>query len=743
MPRFPMVAAALAIGLCSAESSAQRLTSRSLDVANGRLLVSFAIEAAPPQTQFTLAIGGGNRITSTAPTLVVTDARGFARAVVNFGSSVAQCPPESFLVSFTAGSTVLTRELLLQCTAGRVHSAFPDYVQLAGAFCNPAASASNHLQIQRSLDLDGDGRYGDLEIEGVAGTPDRLDFPNEVEQDVNACAAGPGVYQPGSVTRAVAWATDNRVVNTCSGSCNFTTQTNFLQDMAFVPSFPGGGPALFSTSDSFDTVIVLRDANNDGRIGNAEFVTYFDPKALVNNENYSPDGVAVDPSGLNRSFWITDKTGTTASQTNVGLYRLVDLNADGVIGAGEFTASWTGTSGVVVVETQNVDHSEFEGVHCDSTGAVYLNSSSAGTIFRWVDANSDGVAQTGEVTNWLTYNTTSALSVSADFNNPVLNFPLFTGFRFSMNLIESIGGLGTAGRELVFVGTDEITAATRGSIFRCDDINGDGDVNDAGEVVLFVRGNQVNDPLGAPPVNQSGLDVIGIDFDGNGSVTNREVCVYVASPNGGPIPTTGFTFVDLANWRYRDIDGDGTALTTADEAVRVAIDPTGHFNRGLELVSRAELGGFRPNFYSRSGLVTVTPASCTSSNGQYLTIDFSREKNEDGTQGTPFYGNQRFEFLVEGCLAGQGPVAGLFIGPVLPFQVPIPPCTLGVDISNFITLPLGGGLATPDANGLAEIAFGIPNLALLEGLAIGVQSFQVDVTTLTLILGEVAEVRVF
>lgn len=742
MHRFPAVAAVLAVGLCAAETQAQRLTSRSLETAGGRLLVSFALEAAPPQTQFSVAVAGGSRISATAPALVATDARGFARAVVTFRSSALQTTPESFLVSFTAGSTVVTREFLLQCTGGQVHSAYPDYVQLAGAFCNPAASASNHLQILRSLDLDGDGRYGDLEIEGVSGTPDRLDFPNEIQQDVNACSVGSGIYQPGSPTRAVAWATDNRVVNTCAGSCNFTTQTNFLQDMAFVPSFANGGPALLTTSDNADTVLALRDLNNDGRIVANEFATYFDPRTLVNNENYTPDGIAHDPSGANRSYWITDKTGATASTTNVGLYRLTDLNADGVIGAGEFVASWTGTSGVVQVEGQNVDHSEFEGLHVDSTGAVYLNSSVAGTIFRWVDGNGDGVAQTGEVTNWLTYNTGSTITVSADFANAILNFPTFTGFRFSMNLIESIGGLGAGGRELVFAATDEITASTRGAIFRCDDLNGDGDVNDAGEVSLFVRGNQVIDPLGAPPVNQSGLDVVGIDFDGNGSISNREVCVYVASPNGGPIPTTGFTFVDLANWRYRDIDGDGNALTTADEAVRVSIDPTGHFNRGLELVSRAELGGFRSTFYSRSGLVTVTPASCTSSNGQYLTVDFSRDKLEEGTQGTPFYGNQRFEFVVEGCLTGQGPVAGLFVGPVLPFQIPIPPCTLGVDITNFITLPIGGGLAVPDANGLAVIPFPVPNLALLEGLAIGVQAFQIDVTTLTLILGEVAEVRV-
>lgn len=702
--RFSTLCLAGLLGVLAAPVGAQFLHSQSLEYPNGRMLISIALRQSSPQTIHAVSVTPTTRFLIQAPSSVRTDSRGYAALVIDVQCLSANSNPERFTVTLTdpVTSRQARREYLLECVNNVIGSAWPDFMMIQGAFCNPPTDSSSHLQIERASDLDGDGIYGDLQIEAEPNGRDPIDFPNEFVTDVNGqgtngCLGGSpgGVFRPSGVDRHVAWFADNRVWGGAN-TCDWTTQMNFVQDMSFGPF--NGAPAMFATSSTFDTVIIGKDANNDGNIGTSEIKVFFDPNVLVNAENYSPDGVAVDPSNARRVYWISDKSGATGSPTNQGIFRLTDANGDDAIGAGEVVATWTGTTGAVQVEAQTIDHTEFECVHVGAAGGVLVNQTALGTIFRWVDGNGNGIAETGEVTNWLTYNLASALTRSADWlADP--SFPSFPGPFFGMNLIESTN---VGGREVYFIGSTDFTGSTSGFIFRCVDGNNDGDVNDAGEVKIFNNGTP-SSIYNTTAIKLNGLDIARVDVNGNGAIEDSEVYVYAAMAEG-PAPSCGYTFGDLTNWRFVDLNGDGDALDGAAEAHVMSLHSTGAFNRGLEVVPGAHRGGFRHSFYSRSAFVTVQPANCTTSTaGEYIELDLVRERLEEGTQGTPFAGNSRFAIEVRGA-TGLAAVAVLFaIGEQRP-PFPFGPCTVGLMPPLFASIPA----KVPDASGRAQFPVPVP-----------------------------------
>ena len=713
--------------------AAQFLKSQSLSRPAARTTLSFKLERVAANTTFTVTTTGALQLSLTAPATVVSDARGYAAFQVEVQSLLQNFGPVGFQVtvadvSLPNGS--ITKKYSIKVKNGVISSAWPEFVMSQGVFCNPAALASSHLQIDRATDIDGDGVYGDLFIEANGSTvPDSLDFPSEFSCDVNSTGAGTaaGLFLPGAAGRTVAFCTDNRIVITPSGpTCAFTTLLNFIEDMAFARAF-NGKPTLFATSSSNDNVLICRDTNGDGNITASEISVFFAPTVLVNNENFSPDGIALDPTAPSRLYWITDKSGATGSKVNQGLFRLEDANADDVIGANEWKPSWTGTTAPVVVETNTVDASEFECLHVDSKGGVLLNHTELGTIFRWFDSNANGVAETGEVVNWLTYNMTQALyTKSVAFQQP--NFPVLTGTFWSMNLIESVARPGQG--DLHFVALTNSTGVGAGFVFRCEDLNNDGDVNDLGEVTVFWDPAVNADPT--PFV--SGLAVTWLDENGNQVQEPSEIVVYVAQPNG-PKPLYGFsTASDLNVWRYRDLDANGNAFAIGENE-RVMIHPTGAFNRGLELVPSESDGGFRLGFYQRSQLTTVKTAGCLTPLGESIELDSFRDKLEEGTQGTPFGGNTAFGAVTRGNGSGAGTVCGLGLGNgVAASPIPIFGCNFWLQAPFFVdVIPP----ALPDANGVAKFPLPIP--ANVRG-TIALQAF--TVTAGKVILGETSEMRI-
>ena len=731
-PRSVAALAALALG--AAPLSAQFLYAQA-DAPNGnQLRLALKLTNAQANTVFTVATTLNPFLSVQTPATIKTDGRGYAAFSAQVTGLLANSTPLGFRLSVSHTSLpggALVRSYLLRSRNGNIASAWPELMMSQGVFCNPVDSASTHLQIDRASDLDGDGVYGDLNREATANGRDPLDFPNEFATDCNATGtkannggSPPGVFYPGGSGRTVAFATDNRQV---LGPCSFTTLMNFLEDMAYAPAFHGQ-PALFATSSSNDNVLICRDKDNDGSIGASEIAVFFNPLTLVNNENYSPDGIALDPTNAKRLWWISDKSSATGPVTNQGLFRLDDANADDVIGATEWKACWTGTTGGVQVEAQTIDASEFECLHVDSKGAVLVNQTTLGTIFRWVDANQNGVAETGEVANWLTYNPASLLTKSVDFQGT--NFPILTGPFYAMNLIESAPRTGAG--DVYFVALTNSTGAGAGFVFRCEDRNNDGDVNDLAEVTVFNDPAQIVDPF---PTNFiSGLAVVQIDENGNSVLEPGEIFVYGAYPNG-PKPSGGYVlFNDLNVWRQRDLNADGDAFD-AGESERVMIHATGAFTRGLELLPPGNDGGLRPNFYQRSALVTARTGGCTSTLGDAIELDYAREKVEEGTQGTPFGGNTRFELRTTGNGAGPAGVAGLVLGANLattPF--PLEGCEFWLTPPLFVDVipPV-----VPDAAGNAKFPLPIP--VYVRG-ALAVQSYALIQSKL--VLGEAALLRI-
>lgn len=735
MKRLPTLAVTLVAALAATTSlPAQDLYSQAVSSGNS-MRIAIKMRLGTSSSAYNVAISGGTTINMSGAASMATDATGYGAIVLSAVGSQTNCAPEAFTVTLSDGSGSVSRDYLLQCVNGAMSSAWPDFLMIQGAFCGPSGSESAHLQIDRTADLDGDGLYGDVVAEGGT-TSTEIDYPGEFSADVNTqgsngCVGGvaAGVFQPGGGGRQVAFLADNRSV---TGPCNFTTAMNFLQDMSFGASF-NGAPVVFGVSSSSDSALICRDNDGDGSITNAEIATFFDPSIVVNNENYSPDGIAYDSTAANRAYWVSDKSGALGSPVNQGILQLTDINGDDSIGAGEVVHTLTGSTPTVMVEGIAVDTTEFESVHCDGAGGVLVNHTSLGTIFRWLDGNGDGVAQTGEVANWLTYNNggASTYSVSADFSLGG-GFPSYTSFTyFAMNLIESVT---TGNGEVYFVASTSSSGNDAGYIFRCEDFGGDGSVNDFGDVTVFVDPSLMTDPLGFPYNWSTGMDVGAVDSNGNGFVENSELYVYGANPNG-PKPACGFTnFGDLQVWRFHDTDFDGTANGVGEHG-RVAIHPTGAYNRGLEVIPQ---GAFRNTFYARSGLQTVQAAACiTPTFNQFIELDFLRDKIEEGTQGTPFGGNARFVMLSRGNLGGF-PSAGFMLAPAeltpaFSFPLVLGPCTLGITGAPFVATPP----VTPDSAGTATLALPIPS-----GLVGTIHIQPYNFTPLGLFLGEVAQMNI-
>jgi len=737
--KLSFVPTALSLVLAgTAPVQAQLLASTAFTYAGNRMTIGLKLTAATPSISVAVSVSAAAGLTFSVPATVNVDARGYAGFGIDVVSSQANLPPRRFTVtlahqSFSGGQ--IQRDYVVKSVNGAIGSAWPDVLMIQGVFCNPATSAATMLEIDRATDLDGNGLYGDVNIELLGADP--LDSAAEFSMDINLAATATGcfagtpanVWQPGSTNRNVAFCTDNRVV---TGACAFTSILNFVQDMHFAPTF-GTGPALLFTGDSDDKVYIGRDADGSGTLDASELRVFFDPGAVVNAENYSPDGIAHDPRGTRRAYWISDKSGATGPVANQGLFRLVDGNADDQILAGEVNHVWTGSTPPVMVEAQNVDSSEFECVHVDGSGGVLVNHTALGTIFRWLDANANGVAETGEVSNWLTYAATSTFTRSADFGTA--GFPTINGPYFALNLIESAtGGFGNGDVYYVASTNSATQGQGNGFVFRCEDQNLDGDVNDLGEVTVFSDPALLTDPT--KPEFVSGMDVGVIDLNGNNLIERDEQFVYVADADGNnPRPSCGFTtFGDLTVWRFVDKNGDGDAVDSG-EAEMVMIHPTGAFNRGLEVMPDSLSGGFRQTFYSRSGMVTLKPATCTTAAGDRLEIDFKREKLEEGTQGTPFAGNQRFALETKGNGASAVAAGVLLSAALSPVPFPYNGCNVWTAFPFFADLIPP---TTPNGAGTATFPLPVPNGAFTNLI---LQPFAVS-PSLVIQLGETAELRV-
>ncbi|MEZ5979251.1 MAG: hypothetical protein R3F34_13645 [Planctomycetota bacterium] len=330
-------------------------------------------------------------------------------------------------------------------------------------------------------------------------------------------------------------------------------------------------------------------------------------------------------------------------------------------------------------------------------------------IHRFIDLNGDGdVADPGEKTCFL--NATGAnpgLEKNPDFGT-VLPSMVVGGTSGSYGWLKELATMDEDGTETYYFGCNSSNTGTfsvndsgqfiNGLIFRGEDKNQDGDVNDAGEVNLYYDGSGAG---GLP----SQLDkILGIDA--------FEHSIVVFSLLSGNVAVTILT----------DLNGDGDAN---DDGER--LDP---WNEGITLtpvwnlffygvkVGAIERGAFGEPLCRQA---TYSGTGCATYAGPVPRIT---------AQGDCKVGTQFFEVQVRDAPPSSTAVFFLgngntFFGQQLPLGLAalgLPGCTLYQNIANFWYVPV-------DANGFGKLSFagGLENPAY-SGLKLKTQFVTIDST---------------
>lgn len=266
--------------------------------------------------------------------------------------------------------------------------------------------------------------------------------------------------------------------------------------------------------------------------------------------------------------YVTDTAGDT-------IWFCSDLDSDGTYnGAGEVVAFYDDSIGPLAL-TNNA------GLIRDELGAIYVSDTSEDSIIRLIDLDGDGNAHgLGEATLW------------------------FDGTSGNPSGVELTSGRGMwrDADGVLWVASANTGGGGNDAIVRLEDVNGDGDANDAGESVEYfvvAPGGAVGDSIPAAvtrggdgalyyvETGSTGVVAKGVyrleDLDGSGTIdSNTEVTAFFLPPSIGGSPfhwdisqdgLGNFYLNDTGNdvvWRFADGNGDGTVDATEATVVYTA-----------------------------------------------------------------------------------------------------------------------------------------------------------------------------
>lgn len=475
------------------------------------------------------------------------------------------------------------------------------------------------------------------------------------------------------------------------------TQINFVQDVRYREE--GGRNFVYAIATN-DMVLRLEDIDGDGRVdGPGEIVEWADTRAGGGFSNTSPDAMDYDP--ITGGFWVTDDNYSSGPQPGAGIHYYEDSNLDGDANdVGEFVQFVDATVGITVAGTAgpvSIDTGDFEGLMFDSTNGIVIGFAQQDlALYAFQDLNGDGDAMdAGEAWNFLNLvGDVPGLELNADVQggslfNPSCPSSSGVGLFASMEVLDFAPGAGPAGEDVYWIMTTAANASCAGAgghIYRGIDLNGDLDLNDAGEVVHFYDGNL--GPLGIP------AHYGGTAMDGG----------YTTRLGTGEV----YFFFDL------NLDGDAM---DAGEQTFIGSDPQSHFVGEITAVPTGAFNqpGLTPPFF-----VTYGTAG-TSSLGGNPSI---------GNVGTPVIGNSFDVTLTDGIPFS---FAILFLGfsdtvwnrpPVinLPYDlvaIGAPGNTLYAAGDFQFTVPT-------DAAGSAQFTVNVPNNPAFIGTDLYVQWYCVD-----------------
>lgn len=524
----------------------------------------------------------------------------------------------------------------------------------------------------------------------------------------------------------------------------------FNPDAAVITT-ENGNAVIYFVSDFPDGIYRAEDTNLNGNIELSEVALWFD--AAAGPGTIDPAGICITADG---AVWVS-----SAVETARGIWRLEDTSGDGVAsGAGEVqqlldsSVPWTvetdGAPTAILSDDVWRMTPDGNGVVCYVGFSSSCATESSESYFRFEDTNSDGdVLDAGESRLWLSYTTKNpALPQQADWAAGTLrNFenanpststnPDCTGFN-SWGRLNYITSQDEGGVTTFYVACDSSSTSPfalnndvsplglNGLVYRCRDNNADGDVQDLGEVNLFLDASTTSAFYSG---NNAFDKIVGIGTADDG-------WVYLA---------------DLVNGqrfcRAQDLNGDGDAN---DMSVPL---PGGGFADELQ-VDLWDFGTWGPNppfIPDDMGVIlgpfieniAVAPAGIWPAHTPAFVIDPTTQACSQygllpqiGGQGTARVGEDGFTCFVNNFPGGQ--VALFFIGASKDFWLGIPLpfdlSTVGFGSGCFLyqSLDLGFGLigtGTGADDGYAEFNFAFPNNPAFSGIDLQLQWMIGNVTT--------------
>ena len=324
-----------------------------------------------------------------------------------------------------------------------------------------------------------------------------------------------------------------------------------------------GGTSVAYWIDSKSTAVYrATDANNNGLIDMGEETLFRDTSTLDDpNADFFEGGLTFANDG---AIWYS--TNWNSSTPHTGVYRLMDLNADGdAADAGELQAmaefgnglTTTPSSGIPVT----VDMEAFTRLTNFNAGVVGWTGTSGNfdedfCLYSFQDLNSDGdVQDAGETKVFMNPSgRNTGLDMNVDFANGVLRNQeawdqgVAPSVQSGWNRFRFVTTLNEGGKDIVYIASDasdnnffgfnQAGEGLNGLIYRCEDLNLDGDAQDAGEVTLYFDGSSTSGSNLFPKL---------VGMAGHGS------SIYVA-----PLLTSATV------WRLQDLNGDGDAMDAGE-----------------------------------------------------------------------------------------------------------------------------------------------------------------------------------
>lgn len=283
----------------------------------------------------------------------------------------------------------------------------------------------------------------------------------------------------------------------------------------------GGTDYLYWYDNIADAVVRATDSNGTGVLDPIEMETVFDSAPI--GGSWSPDSFRYENGVL-----LIANDGSASAGSN-GIWELTDLNNDGDYDdAGEAVRIVDGTPNTTMIAGQAISIDDIESADYLGDGSIVFYEDDNEILLRYDPA-------TGLIGNWLNYqglNATAALTLNPDFMSGAL--PATSGDLDRVTVDTSTTPA------TVYVTTN--FATLNPYIFRCVDVNGNGTVNDAGEVTLWYDGTVAPTP----------------------TMGHDDIMWYQGSIYGShedPATSTGDFF------QLTDINGDGDAMDAGEQVI--------------------------------------------------------------------------------------------------------------------------------------------------------------------------------